>query len=361
MLKAIVKASTISSILDHPLFMNINNPNRLFALVVFLLVATSLLSFGIFSHKKAPEANWCDRPLRAGLEKLKEIKTPRNWFKVYDVGNNTYAIDEPYNWEETISYLILGKNKALLFDTGMGLDSISVVVKELTKLPVIVLNSHTHPDHIGGNTEFANVLAMNTAFTRVNALNGYRHSQVEWEVRPSSFCLSRLPQEDTARYCIRPFKVSQFITSGYVIDLGKRNLQVIATPGHTPDAICLFDKTAGYLWCGDSFYEGPILLSSDNTDLSAYRQSINTMARYARISKYVLPAHNLPLSQPALVIQAAKDFNLIASGSKKGKPGEANSTVFDCGRFSYVVGNRVLQQLSPGRQTDRVPPIIMGH
>jgi len=329
--------------------MNINNPNRLFALVGFLLLAIFLLSFEIYSPKKAADTDWCDKPLRAGLEKLKEIKTSRNWFKVYDVGNDTYAIDEPYNWEETISYLILGKNKALLFDTGMGLDSISVVVEELTKLPVIVLNSHTHPDHIGGNTEFTNIIAMNTAFTRFNALNGYRHDQVEWEVSPSSFCLSRLPRADTANYFIKPFKVSRFITNGYVIDLGKRKLQVVATPGHTPDAICLFDKTAGYLWCGDSFYEGPILLSSDNTDLRAYNQSINTMARYAAISKCVLPAHNLPISQPALVIQAAKDFNLIASGSKKGKPGESNSILFDCGKYSYAVGKRFMRQLFPDK------------
>jgi hypothetical protein len=48
--------------------MKINNPNRLFALIGFLLVATSLLSFDIFSHNKAPDTDWCDKPLKVILD-----------------------------------------------------------------------------------------------------------------------------------------------------------------------------------------------------------------------------------------------------------------------------------------------------
>jgi len=99
----------------------------------------------------------CNNPLRESLNKLPEIKTNSKWFKVYSVGENVLAIVEPYNFEEAISYLILGKNKALLFDTGIGVDSISLVVKQLTKLPIIVINSHSHYDHIGGNYEFNNI------------------------------------------------------------------------------------------------------------------------------------------------------------------------------------------------------------
>lgn len=313
--------------------------------IIFLIFIFPTLSFNLFSPKAPPDESWCDRLPRRGLEKLVEIKTSRPWFKVYNVGHNTYAIDEPYNWEETIGYLILGKDKALLFDTGMGLDSISLVVKELTRLPVTVLNSHTHPDHIGGNSEFGHVLAMNTKYTRINAARGYQHQDVKWEVRPASFCLSSLPHADTAHYYIKPFKASKFINNGYIIDLGLRKLQVIATPGHTPDAICLYDKQAGYFWCGDSFYEGPILLSGDSTDLKAYKKSINIMSRFAAMSKRVLPAHNLPIADPALIIKAANSFNQIASGVQKGVAGADNTLVFDFGKFSYQIGRRFMPQL----------------
>ena len=319
------------------------NCYRFFNTIV--IIALSIVSINAYCQANVPVDNWCSKPLRPGLEKFNEIKTSKPWFKVYDIGHGTYAIDEPYNWEETIAYLILGKDKALLFDTGMGLDTISIVVKELTKLPVVVLNSHTHPDHIGGNTEFGYILAMDTKYTRMNATKGYQHNEVKWEVSPASFCLSRLPHEDTAHYDIKPFNVSRYIKDGYIINLGGRSLQVIATPGHTPDAICLYDKQAGYLWCGDSFYEGPILLSSDKTDLKAYRQSINKMAQLAAKSTLVLPAHNLPVAKPALLIKAARAFNQIISGVKKGKPGENSTLVFDCNEFSYQISERYLKHL----------------
>ncbi|MDP9076791.1 MAG: MBL fold metallo-hydrolase [Bacteroidota bacterium] len=325
--------------------MKTRNSYRFFVAIFLGTTMLSTISFIAYCQTNTSVNNWCSKPLRPGLEKLKEIKTSKPWFKVYDVGHNTYAIDEPYNWEETISYLILGKDKALLFDSGMGLDTISIVVKELTKLPIVVLNSHTHPDHIGGNNEFSDILAMNTGYTKTNAADGYLHNNVKWEVNPASFCLPCLPHEDTAHYYIKPFKVLRFIKSGFIINLGGRNLQVIATPGHTPDAICLYDKQVGYLWCGDSFYEGPILLSSDGTDLKAYQQSINRMAQLAAKSTRVLPAHNLPIAKPTLIIEAAKDFNQIVSGMKKGKPGENYALIFDCNKFSYQIGERYIKQL----------------
>ncbi len=67
------------------------------------------------------------------------------------------AIYEPHQAEETISYLILGKKMALLFDTGMGISDIRKVTGELTQLPIVVLNSHTHNDHVGGNWQFDTV------------------------------------------------------------------------------------------------------------------------------------------------------------------------------------------------------------
>lgn len=317
---------------------------RFGVIAVFFLFISPYSSFNHDDRLGKADDSWCSKPLRPELQKLKGVKTSRPWFKVYDVGHNTFAIDEPYNYEETIAYLIIGKDKALLFDTGMGLDSISPVVRQLTKLPVWVLNSHTHNDHIGGNHEFSNILAMNTAYTWANAAKGYPHNAVRHEVTPAAFCLSHLPKIDTAHYHIKPFKVSRFISDGYTIDLGGRKLQVVATPGHTPDAICLYDKQAGYLWCGDSFYLGPIFLFSEGTDLKAYQKSINTMARLAAVCKQVLPAHNLPLVNPALVVAAAKDFSEITFGKRRGKPGEDNVLLFDCGKFSYKIGKRFMPQ-----------------
>src|SRR5262245_57368022 len=98
-----------------------------------------------------------------------------------------FAIAEPLQFEETISYLIVGRDRALPSDTGLGLVPIRPVVEELTGLPVTVLNSHTHFDHVGGNAEFEDVIARDTEYTRSNA-RGFPHEKLAGEVEPASFC-----------------------------------------------------------------------------------------------------------------------------------------------------------------------------
>jgi glyoxylase-like metal-dependent hydrolase (beta-lactamase superfamily II) len=62
----------------------------------------------------------------------------------------------PYE-QDDCCFLILGKEKALLWDTGIGIDHLRPLVEKITDLPVTVLISHDHFDHIGGNAEFDEV------------------------------------------------------------------------------------------------------------------------------------------------------------------------------------------------------------
>ena len=91
------------------------------------------------------------------------------WFEVYQVAPAVFAIYEPHQAEETIGYLIVGHQRALLFDTGMGIGDVKSVTAQLTHLPIVVLNSHTHDDHVGGNWQFDTVYGMDTDFTRKSA------------------------------------------------------------------------------------------------------------------------------------------------------------------------------------------------
>ena len=102
---------------------------------------------------------WC-RPLpRPEYKELERIKVSDPWFEVYKPAPGVFAIYEPHQAEEVISYLIVGEKRALLFDTGMGISDIKRVTSELTRLPIVVLNSHTHDDHVGGNWEFGECMA----------------------------------------------------------------------------------------------------------------------------------------------------------------------------------------------------------
>src|SRR5205823_13957329 len=103
-------------------------------------------------EKQIPE--WCKPLPRPEYKSLQRDLPDEPWFEVYKVAAGVFAIYEPHQAEETISYLIVGTKQAVLFDTGMGISDIHKVTTKLTSRPVVVLNSHTHDDHVGGNWQF---------------------------------------------------------------------------------------------------------------------------------------------------------------------------------------------------------------
>ena len=94
--------------------------------------------------------NFCDRLPRAAYGEFQKDNVSTDWFEVYEVEADIWAIYEPFQWQEVVSYLIVGTDTALLFDTGNGIDDIKAIVDQLTEKPILVLNSHSHFEHIGG-------------------------------------------------------------------------------------------------------------------------------------------------------------------------------------------------------------------
>ncbi len=262
---------------------------------------------------------WCHHPERAGYDSLTRVASPDPWFRVYQVDSAVYALYEPEQFQEVISYLIVGADRALLFDTGMGMRPIRPVLESLTDRPITVVNSHTHYDHIGGNADFDSILAMDTEFTRENE-RGNPHAAVAGEVTPEAVCLIHLPGFDTAGYAIRPWTPTGTVADGSTIELGGRTIEVVAAPGHTPDAIALLDREAGLLWTGDTFYDGPIWLYFPGTDLDAYQRSIERLAALAPGLKRIFPAHNTPVAPPTRLPELVRRFAEVRSGGVRGEP-----------------------------------------
>jgi glyoxylase-like metal-dependent hydrolase (beta-lactamase superfamily II) len=281
------------------------------------------------------DPDWCRALPRPEYKTLERIPVSDPWFEVYKPAAGVFAIYEPHQAEETIGYLIVGEKRALLFDTGMGISDVKKVTAELTKLPIVVLNSHTHDDHVGGNWEFSSIYGMDTEFTHKNALGSREDAQAE--VTPDQICGALPKGFDSKAYITRPWKITAYTHDGDRIDLGGRTLEVIATPGHTPDAISLIDRANGLLFTGDTYYPAPIWLYRPETDLNAYVASIRRLAALAPQVKLVLGAHNIPVASPSVLPRLVVAFDAVRAGKVALTPDSPGKVVYRVDGFSFLM------------------------
>jgi glyoxylase-like metal-dependent hydrolase (beta-lactamase superfamily II) len=295
--------------------------------VLGLTIAASVL----LAQAETPE--WCRALPRPEYKALQQVPIADSWFEVYKVAPAVFAIYEPHQSEEVISYLIVGGKRAVLFDTGMGISDIKKVTAELTQLPIVVLNSHTHNDHVGDNWQFETIYGMDTAFTRENARGSRADAQAE--IAADQIC-GQLPKGfDPKTYVTKPWKITAYTHDGDRIDLGGRSLEVIATPGHTPDAISLLDRANGLLFTGDTYYPDTIWLYRPETDFAAYDASIRRLAALAPQIKTALGAHNIPVAQPSVLPRLVAAFEAVRAGRAEATAAAPGEVIYKMDDFSF--------------------------
>lgn len=245
-----------------------------------------------------------------------------SWFDVREVGRDIHMINEPGH---AACYLVIGTRAALLFDSGLGIAPISVIVRELTNLPVLVVSSHHHIDHRGGNADLAAHLevqdfcahpaatehgfgcahdAADRAFLRAYAA-AMTHVVAEFgrfaelDAR-YFFTLARVghprPLPDLTGWMVGATPVTRTLADGETIDLGGRRLEVLHTPGHAPDALCLFERASGTLLSGDTVLSAAHWLHGPGADPVGFAASTRRLAQLP-VTR-ILAAHNIVCELP---------------------------------------------------------------
>lgn len=258
--------------------------------------------------------HWWDKLPRAEWSAYPRLLEEHEWFEVHQVFPQVYAIYEPGQFEEVISFLIVGSQRALLFDTGLGIAAMQPVIAQLTDHEVLVLNSHSHYDHIGGNHEFSNIAGLDDARTQQRADHGVPTDEVIefvsgdwlWKDPPADFT--------PADYRVRPYTITQTIADGMVIDLGDRHLEVLHTPGHSTDSICLLDRQQRLLFTGDTFYLAPLYAHLEGSNIDDYIESAARLGALQTDVDYLLTAHNVPVVAGSYLGRLNAAFAAIQSG-----------------------------------------------
>lgn len=181
-----------------------------------------------------------------------------DYFLIEQIDADTVAIGEPRYYQGNYSYLIMGTDRALLFDAGTGNRDIVAVVRSLTRLPVTVLPSHLHFDHVGALGRFERTALIDSVSLRARARDG-RLALQRYEFLGFA---DSLPEPR--------FTVDDWWPKGTIVDLGGRQVRVLSTPGHTPDSVSLYDADRHLLFAGDFIYPGDLYAFLPGASRSAY-------------------------------------------------------------------------------------------
>lgn len=290
---------------------------------------------GGITGRGASKDHWFDALPRSAWSAYPQVAQDQSWFEVYRLENDLFAIYEPGQFEEVISYLIVGTDKALLLDTGLGIGDMQGLVAELTDRPIVVLNSHTHYDHVGGNHQFESVLGVNSAYSREHG-EGRSQEELAEFVSPA-WIAKDLPEGfDAERFVSKPFAITAFVTDGQFIELGGRRLEVLLTPGHTPDSLCLLDRERRLLFTGDTLYPATLYVHLADADVASYQRSALRLAGLADEVDWVLPGHNEPFMHPSSLGLLATAFEAIGRADTPFQR-SGDQREYDFGAFSLLV------------------------
>ncbi len=189
------------------------------------------------------------------------------WYTVERLDEATIAIGEPRSEGRNVSYLLLGEQRALLFDAGEGWADLAPVVDDLTDLPVTVLPSHLHYDHLGSVGSFSAVVLPDLPMLRAQVRDGVLVPTADQFL---GFVVDRDPPA---------LRVAGWWKPGDVVDLGGRKIVLRHTPGHTPESVSLWDPQRNWLFTADYLTPQPLFAFLPGSSIGEYRATARGLLR----------------------------------------------------------------------------------
>lgn len=235
----------------------------------------------------------------------RNMKKP--WFTVTQVRKNIYSLAEFSHWEQVISYLILDGENAFLVDTGMGYQSIYHEVKKITPLPITVLLTHAHWDHIGGVADFEKIFVFDDTFEKESLKKGFISNQVAELSDPKLFSNHYRPVQYTALGA----KQFETFTNSHIIHSDNFDIEVIHSPGHTPGSVSFFISKLNILFTGDTLYPGPLYAQLPESNIGDFIVSIKKLSKLSKPNLLILPGHNAITTLPDLLDDALQVFTML--------------------------------------------------
>lgn len=185
------------------------------------------------------------------------------------------------NYEAPFIYLIFGKERVLMLDTGATRDPSTFPIAEtvgklmenhrqrhgLGKLSLIVAHTHGHGDHVAGDDQFRN--------------------------RAETLLVGRSVND-----VIDFFGLREWPEGGVTVDLGSKRVLIFPIPGHETASIAVYDPDHQAIFTGDTLYPGRLYVH----DFQEFKKSVERLKAFSDTHpiQYVLGAHIEMSSKPGV-------------------------------------------------------------
>lgn len=208
---------------------------------------------------------------------------------------NTWSI----HGDGCTSYLLVGDRCGLMIDTGFAVGNLRTFVEGLTDKPVeMVVNTHGHFDHTGGNGWFS---------------HSYMHEKAILTAK------TPYPSLDASLYNT-DYPVT-IVGDGYYFDLGNREIEVIEIPAHSPGDIALLDKTNRILFVGDEVDDRIALIwmqDEPQPTIEQHSKNMKKLLDYRDKFDFVCSGHNSIMADAAIVEDFFENDRRIMAGTPGG-------------------------------------------
>jgi glyoxylase-like metal-dependent hydrolase (beta-lactamase superfamily II) len=167
---------------------------------------------------------------------------------------------------------------------------------------------------------------------------------------------------DTGLPTKHEFRVTQWLNSGEILDLGRRRITVLATPGHTPDSVSLVDPDHHRVFTGDLLNREGTLAAAPGSDIGELAASLAAVVKYARPDSIAYEAHSERPITPKELSWAREHFRQIAAGRGAWQPlciEGVSTRQFGTGDFNVILPGESGQRLKPfSSLTTEVDPVV---
>ncbi|MBN1907584.1 MAG: hypothetical protein JW927_21065 [Deltaproteobacteria bacterium] len=209
-----------------------------------------------------------------------ENKTKKeNYYKAEKLFDRVYRIS---SLEGTFLFLFLGDRKALLLDTAYGFGNLKEAIRKITDLPLIIVNSHGHLDHVCGNFQFDEDIYIHAS--DIELCKSHNSTESRQKIVMGAQRLMNFSSGKTRNALPKDFSEDHYIHQGYgnlvqlpadhAFELGGATIAVHELPGHTKGSVGLEYREEGALFPADAINPLMFLFLPESTDLATYKKTL---------------------------------------------------------------------------------------